>query len=279
MMRGGNIKNPPWSQAQDDQLRLLYAKLVLREITLADIAATIGKSVAGCACRAGHLGISMSRRKWMRRKKERKAKSLKYSSEEERQAALSIRVKKWHSTHPHPMAGKEVPQSVRDKISAANIGRHVTQSQIAAMMKTKAANGTFAPKWETGRSWRSGWRIIGRQRIFARSRWEANYARYLEFLRVAGQIQRWEHEPETFWFEAIRRGTRSYLPDFRVTLLNGSVEYHETKGWMDARSQTKIKRMKKYHPSVILRVIGAQWFRDNHRKLRGLIPDWEHGKI
>ena len=56
-------------------------------------------------------------------------------------------------------------------------------------------------------SWKAGWREIGGQRIYARSRWEANYARYLEWLRANGSIAKWEHEPETFWFEGIKRGT------------------------------------------------------------------------
>ena len=39
----------------------------------------------------------------------------------------------------------------------------------------------------------------------------------LEWLKKNKQIKKWEHEPETFWFEGIMRGCRSYLPDFRVT--------------------------------------------------------------
>ena len=91
-------------------------------------------------------------------------------------------------------------------------------------------------------SCKSGWREIGGIRKYYRSRWEANYARYLEFLKVNGEIEKWEHEPETFWFEGIKRGVMSYLPDFRVTEKNGDIVFHEVKGWMDARSITKIKR-------------------------------------
>lgn len=100
----------------------------------------------------------------------------------------------------------------------------------------------------------SGWYTIGDQRHFFRSSWEVIYARYMQWLLFQGKIIRWEYEPETFWFEKIRRGVRSYTPDFRVTDRHG-VSYHEVKGWMDPKSITKIKRMALYHPNTKLIVI------------------------
>ena len=156
------------------------------------------------------------------------------------------------------------------------MGKKISSAQVFKMMKTKFSRyGTTAPNTKHG-SWKSAWREIGDRKIYARSRWEANYARYLEWLKVNGQIKEWEHEPETFWFEGIRRGCVSYLPDFRVTENNGAVAFHEVKGWFDARSKTKIKRMAKYHPTVSLRIIAAPWFKENGRKLSGIIPNWEN---
>jgi hypothetical protein len=123
--------------------------------------------------------------------------------------------------------------------------------------------------------WKQGWREIGGIRKFYRSRWEANYARYLEWLRQRDQIAKWEHEPECFWFEEIRRGVRSYLPDFRVTLLSGEVEYHEVKGYMDRRSATKLKRMAKYHPEVKMVLIDAPKYHQIRAKMARLIGGWE----
>jgi len=123
-------------------------------------------------------------------------------------------------------------------------------------------------------SWKAEWVRIGNKRIFARSRWEANYGRYLQFLKSNGEIIDWQHEPDTFWFEKIRRGVRSYLPDFKVTYRSG-IEYHEVKGWMDARSKTKLKRMAKYHPSVKIRLIEKDWFRAANKRFAAVIPGWE----
>lgn len=119
-----------------------------------------------------------------------------------------------------------------------------------------------------------GWRVIGGKRNYFRSRQEANYARYLELLKRCGKISDWEHEPTIFWFKEIKRGINNYTPDFKVSI-GDLIEYHEVKGWMDSRSKTKIKRMQKYHPSVVLKVFDSKWYNSNKTKLRSIIPDWE----
>lgn len=126
-------------------------------------------------------------------------------------------------------------------------------------------------------SWKAGWREVGGRRIFFRSRWEANYGRYLQWLKEKGNILEWEHEPKTFWFEAIKRGVRSYLPDFRVTEVGGKEVYHEVKGWMDPRSKTKIKRMAIYHKTVSLLVIDRRGYKAIAVKISAVIPEWEFG--
>lgn len=110
---------------------------------------------------------------------------------------------------------------------------------------------------------------------FFRSSWEANYARYLNSLQKQGLILSWEFEPTTFWFEKIRRGVRSYTPDFKILDADGSSYYVEVKGWMDARSKTKLKRMKKYHPKIEVRVVDGKAYKEIQKKFGALIPEWE----
>lgn len=119
-----------------------------------------------------------------------------------------------------------------------------------------------------------GWAEIGGKKIFFRSSWEENYAHYLQWLKGLGEIQDWDHEPDTFWFDAIKRGVRSYLPDFKVITAKGETEYHEVKGWMDSKSKTKIKRMAKYHPSVKMVIIDSNRYRALERTVSGLVPNW-----
>jgi len=134
----------------------------------------------------------------------------------------------------------------------------------------------FNPRTAKVKPSTAGWRVVGDKRKYFRSIWEANFARYLELLKVHGHIIDWEHESETFWFDGIKRGVRSYLPDFKVTQ-HGPTKYYEVKGYMDSKSLTKIKRMAKYHPSVQLIVIDSKWFAKMNKKLSPIILDWERG--
>tara|TARA_R110000868_G_scaffold396050_1_gene668087 strand:+ start:1993 stop:2259 length:267 start_codon:yes stop_codon:yes gene_type:complete len=84
---------------------------------------------------------------------------------------------------------------------------------------------------------------------------ELEYARKLEMLKKAGEIADFAHEPRCFWFENIKRGVRTYLPDFRIDLHDGTHYYVEIKGYMDSKSLTKIKRFRKYYPEERLVVL------------------------
>src|SRR5579863_1380605 len=99
------------------------------------------------------------------------------------------------------------------------------------------------------------WRKVGGRDIYFRSGWEWKYAIYLQWQKENGHIKNWAYEPKTFWFEEIKRGVRSYLPDFWVQPIQKEghpIEnqgyYVEVKGHYDARSLTKIKRFRKYYP-------------------------------
>lgn len=197
-------------------------------------------------------------------------------------AAVGERMKLWIAEHGHPKgaSGMKHSQSAINKISAASKSawEKMTDEKLTARTKkqleTKIKNGTYVRERHKT-TWKSGWREIGGLRVYYRSRWEANYARYLEWLKANKQIVKWEHEPETFWFEGIKRGCVSYLPDFKVYELDGRIAYHEVKGWMDDRSKTKIKRMAKYHPSVKLVVIDSKAYRSIAKTMQAIINDWE----
>lgn len=111
--------------------------------------------------------------------------------------------------------------------------------------------------------------------IYVRSSWEANYCRYLNWLVSIGEIESWQFEPDTFEFTKIRRGSRFYTPDFKIVNLDGSIEYHEIKGYMDAKSKTKLKRMAKYYPEVKLIVIDSDAYRALARDVKSFILNWE----
>lgn len=167
--------------------------------------------------------------------------------------------------HPRGMLGKTHSDVFKDNQSQRSFDRWHGMSEAERI--------AFA---ETGKtSWKAGWREVGGVRKFYRSQWEANYARYLQWLLERREIAAWAHEAETFWFDAIKRGVRSYLPDFRVTENDGRVVFHEVKGWMTDRSKTALKRMKKYHPTVEILLIEKRQYTAILRSAAGLIEGWE----
>lgn len=111
--------------------------------------------------------------------------------------------------------------------------------------------------------------------IYVRSTWEANYARYLNWLIGIGEIKKWEYEVDTFEFHKIKKGTRFYTPDFKITNKDGSIEYHEVKGYMDKRSQTKLNRMKKYYPDIKIVLIDKEVYYAIKKDVSGLVENWE----
>lgn len=114
--------------------------------------------------------------------------------------------------------------------------------------------------------------------IYLRSTAEANFSRYLNLLKAEGQIAGWAYEPKTFHFPGITRGTRDYTPDFRIDLPDGRHEWREVKGWLDPKSKTRLKRMKKYYPEETVVLIQQDWFANARRiGLAAMIPGWESG--
>ena len=120
-----------------------------------------------------------------------------------------------------------------------------------------------------------GWRDIGDHRCYLKSGWEMNWARYLQFLKERKLILEWEYEPETFWFEKIKRGVRSYTPDFRVIFPDGSVVFQEVKGYMDDKSRTKLKRMGIYYPGIKMDIIDKNRYNIVKKTTSFLIKDWD----
>ena len=149
-----------------------------------------------------------------------------------------------------------IPVEVREKMSEARV-----KSMMGEMMPTNLQNIS---------SWnhvKRGWYDINGSKMFFRSKWEVNYALYLVFLVKQKQIKRWTYEEDTFIFEKIKLGTRSYTPDFKIYNNDKSIEYHEVKGWMTPKSKTQIKRMAKYYPDIKLIIIDKDVYMDMKKKL------------
>ena len=167
--------------------------------------------------------------------------------------------------------GKHISKEVREKLSIAHNGKCLSEEHKKAMRKPHPTMVGKMPKcMENAGRWGNierGYFDINGKEIFFRSKWEANYALYLDFLIKQKQILKWEYEADTFIFEKIKFGTRSYRPDFKVYNNEKDFSYHEVKGYMDAKSKTKIKRMAKYYPNIKLIIIDKDVYKDIKNKI------------
>jgi hypothetical protein len=271
----GLLTHRPWTDEERGVVRSWYEERTSSPLELYKLAELLGRPKPSVCMLANKLGLANGKRRGGQTRAIRKQMG----------ASLSARWEK--QGHPRGMLGKKQPPEAtarsvagRKKKRALLSAEQATEIALRAVQTKIERYGTAAPQgFMDGSSNPYSRTKSGRRTdlggIFFRSRWEANYARFLNLLKTQGQIQRWEYEAETFWFEAIKRGVRSYTPDFKIWGRDGSVYFIEVKGWMDAKSKTKLKRMKKYHPEVDLRLFGAKAYRELERKLGAAIPGWE----
>lgn len=277
----GIAKQELWTAEEEAKLIALYERAGSDGVLhLGRLANEMGRNAGNLSRKARMLGLPVNtHRRTVELRKDRR----KYATDEELRAAQSDAAKKRikENGHPRGMLGKQHGEATRRHLSRTSKAAQLFLSEeeksrrVVKAMKTKIDRyGTQAPTVRRG-TWDAGWRQIGETKKYYRSRWEANYARYLQWLKERGEIADWQHEPETFWFDGIKRGVRSYLPDFRVWENDGRIVLHEVKGWMDSRSRTCLKRMAKYHPQEKIIVIDGRQYRSIRLKVMALIEGWE----
>lgn len=155
----------------------------------------------------------------------------------------------------------------------------ITRTQIvarAAQLGYQPCSASAAPS-KHRRGLPSGGRRPDLDNQYFRSAWEANIARYLNWLTAQGEVAAWEYEPETFRFDKITRGTVSYTPDFRVTYPDGRHEWWEVKGFRHQRGETAMRRFARYYPTEAERLVlvDADAYRGIASTFQPLCPTWE----
>ena len=188
-----------------------------------------------------------------------------------------------YKEHPRGMLGKKHSQEtlrVLRSLGELRVGSHISKESIEKALATKMARyGTTAPP-NYGNQYSRARR--GKREdldnVYFRSSWEANYARYLNWQVACGAIKGWNYESRRFTFEGVTRRPRTYLPDFEVEALDGTITYHEVKGWMDSKSRSKLKRMAKFFPDIVICVIGATEYAVIAADGGAYSPCWEYPK-
>lgn len=276
------VKKRPWTDEEIAILREAYSKEVVNLIWLSE---KLGRTKAKICTKAKKLGLTRRKRRKVEVRKHDQRR--KYESDHERRGAQSAYMVKRlrEQGHPRGMLGRRHSKKVKEEQSARATAmnqartqedkRRMADQQLATKLERY---GTAGPGFRSANAFsrcKGGRRADLGDRYF-RSAWEANYARYLNWLQRRGQIKDWQYEPQTFVFHGVIRGALTYTPDFLIIENNESESFHEVKGWMTSKSKTKLNRMAKYYPSVRIVLIGEKEYREIENKVGRLIEGWEY---
>ncbi len=264
------IQHPNFSEEEIEEIKLEYAKDI-KEFSLLGLAKRLGRDKTGICAIAKILGLTT--KEHIKQAGSEKIKTVNIPG-------------RWSSgNHPKGMLGKTHTDQTKQKMSekskekAASLTKEEIKQIKDKMIKTKVQKyGTAAPGFANSINVYSRTKKGRREdlgEIYFRSSWEANYARYLNILVKNKTIVKWEFEPDTFVFFNVVRGPKSYLPDFKVWLSDTTFEYHEIKGWMDAKSKSKLKKMAKYYPAISLILIDSKTYKAIEKQYKSSIPTWE----
>lgn len=257
-------KSEDWTESETDLLRQHYTNT---EIDLDELAIRLGRHKTNICRKAREIGLTDQGR----------------SKTQELRKSLSVKQKEWLQNNEHPKGylghthGKETREKIgkKSKEAWANpdnwLNSEENKQRLSDTMAESQRKGIIRQAYSRGHQGKRE-DLDG---LYVRSSWEANYARFLNWLILIGEIKNWEYEVDTFEFYAIKRGSRFYTPDFKVTNKDGSIEYHEVKGWMDQKSQTKLNRMKKYYPKIKLVLIDKDAYRAIEKDVKRFIIFWE----
>lgn len=250
----GFVDEDKWTEEQIVLLTRFYTEKIFStrdKMGLEELAQRIGKLKTNVCRKARELGLTNIKRRL----------SQEYAQK------MGQNTKEWIAENGHPkgMLGKKHSEEAKRQI----------EEKMLSILQMRHARGTLYSPATQKNGRKPGVRCIGGKEIAFRSSWEANYARYLQLMVENGKIQKWEFEPETFWFDKIQRGCRSYLPDFKVWDEDGTFFFVEVKGWMDQKSATKLKRMETYYPETMLILVDANKMKHIEKSYSHLIPDWE----
>jgi len=149
---------------------------------------------------------------------------------------------------------KKMPYEQRKEL-AARYGRGETFSQLEYAYGVSSTIIGSCLK-EFGIPSRTGWGRFkteewedrrGRAWVF-KSRWELAYAKWLD-----DQDYEWDYEPCKFGLSKCS----CYTPDFAVRV-NGNIEYHEVKGWLDERTKERLMEFVEMYPEKTLKIMGPK---------------------
>ena len=226
-------------------------------IELDKLSKILGRSKTYICAIAGEMGLTYYGNY---SKEDRKNRGIKMSTFNEKYSPSRF------SGKHHSLKSKR-QMSIKQRIRFENMSEEEKKDYISKGILTKRQNNIYTTTENSYSRCRGGYREDLNK--YFRSSWEANIARYLNFLHI-----KWEYEFKRFNFEEIDSGVLSYMPDFYLSELDIWIE---VKGWMDEKSKTRFKYFEKFYPEENNKLILIERKRYNEieKEFKYIVSNWE----
>lgn len=254
---------------------ITFLKENYNKMTYDDLQIILKRNKSNICRKLNELGLKKSN-KCTTKLKEVKPK-YKFTREDLEKAIKINKEKYKKGLHPKGYLGHKHGVETRKKLSMcskkgwSNMTEEKMKIRLLKQRETRIKNNTLNPikNKENAYSRAKGGKRKDLNDTYFRSAWEANIARYYNFIGV-----KWEFEPKTFIFNNVTRGSVSYTPDF---YLPEEDKWIEVKGWMDGKSKTKLKRFKNQYPEEYkkLILITEKEYKEIKKKISPFIKEWE----
>lgn len=236
-----------WTADDDKVLLKEYARHKM-ENTLDELARSLGRTKQFICRKARVLGLTNAKEKVM---------------SERSRLKLSESTKRWVSEHGHPRGflGHKHGDATRKKLSERSHSSWCDPNSAhhSDFCRQKRSDNLHKMKMDGVLSVysRCGDHVIDINgiRYTFKSSWEVEVAKRLQMLVDEGVIKGWGYEVKHFNFDDMKRGMRSYCPDFEVVLCDDSLMYIEVKGWKMPKAMKRIAMFRERYPDVKLYII------------------------
>ena len=252
--------NDKWTEDEIQKLRDTYA-CGSKYVELDKLSLSLGKLKSNICRKARRLGFTNQKRG--------------KSSEAIYKSAAKMKI--WLAENGHPRgAYKPLGSHKRICFVCGVVFDIYPSSRDKCCSKRCATIYSAQMRIQKGQGYARTGRRVDLNGQYFRSSYEANYARYLNHFKVLLGVEKWDYEPDSF--PLVRDiAPFVYTPDFKVTFVDGHMEYHEVKGWDYPKGQIARQVFQEQYPYLTLILKGSDWFYNiKAQKIDKSIPNWEY---
>lgn len=114
------------------------------------------------------------------------------------------------------------------------------------------------------------------------SNYEYDYALFLDYLYINGDIAGWVKNTTPFGFSVpveypnkAGRSQASHRPDFLIFNNDGTYEIHEVKGWLNEKAKAIMRQFQKDYPNITYKIIGKDEILALQSEFKDKLWGWE----